>query len=66
MTVGRGRWGEEESPLGAEDSSARFMRRKSSFLRSRVLGKLPNLDGNCSGGGRARERLASMAQVCWN
>lgn len=66
MTVGRGRWGDEELLLGAEDSSACFMRRKSSFLRSRALGKLPNLDGNCSGGGRARERLASMAQVCWN
>ena len=42
------------------------MRRKSGFLRSRALGKLPNLDGNCSGGGRAKERLASVAQVCWN
>ena len=66
MTMGRGQRGDEESPLGAENSSARFMRRKSGFLRSRALGKLPNLDGNCSGGGRAKERLASVAQVCWN
>ena len=66
MTMGRGWRADEESPLGTENSSACFMRRKSSFFRSRALGKLPNLDGNCSGGGRARERLASMAQVFWN
>lgn len=35
--------------------------------RAEALGKLPNLDGNCSGERGAREgKLASMAQVCWN